>query len=243
MRMLVTRPEPDASETAARLAALGITPEVAPLLVHQTLNATLPDPAGFAAIAVTSANALRALADRGALARYQHLAVYCVGNRTAASAQALGFAQVHSAQGSFSDLVEMLAHAPLTGPILYLAARDVSADLARSLAPFGRMVITVQVYAMDAVTNLPQGVLDGLTTGRIGATLFYSRRTAATFVSLLGDELDRAARSRCAMFCLSEAVAQPLFDAHFVRIGLADHPSEDAMMSLALSFSRDQNAT
>ena len=45
------------------------------------------------------------------------------------------------------------------------------------------------------------------------------------------------------MLCLSEAVAEPLIDAHFVRVGLADHPSEEAMMGLALSFARDQNAS
>ena len=44
------------------------------------------------------------------------------------------------------------------------------------------------------------------------------------------------------MLCLSEAVAEPLLAAHFVRVGLADHPSEEAMMALALSFARDQNA-
>jgi uroporphyrinogen-III synthase len=31
-------------------------------------------------------------------------------------------------------------------------------------------------------------------------------------------------------------------DARFVRISLADRPSDEAMMSLALSFARDQNA-
>lgn len=242
MRMLVTRPEPDASDTAARLGALGIAPVLAPLLVHETLSSTLPDPAGFAALALTSANTLRALNERGALERYQHLPAYCVGDRTAAAAKANGFTEVQSAAGSFADLTELLAHAPVTGPILYLAARDRSADLARSLAPFGRMVITVPVYAMVAVKGLPDGVARDLAGGSIAAALFYSRRTAATFVSLLGYEFDRAARSRPVMLCLSEAVAEPLMDAHFVRIGLADHPSEEAMMGLALSFSRDQNA-
>ena len=65
----------------------------------------------------------------------------------------------------------------------------------------------------------------------------YSRRTAQTFVSLA----DRVAeRSRLGMLCLSEAVAEPLIAAHFVRVSLADHPSEEAMMALALSFARDQ---
>ena len=241
--MLVTRPEPDASETAARLGALGIEGVVMPLLVHETLGVSLPEPAGFAAIAVTSTNALRALDERGAIARYRQLPVYAVGDRTAAAARDLGFARVESAHGSFADLAELLAHAPLHGPILYPAARDLSGDLAKSLAPYGRMVITAQIYAMNPAPSLSPELVADLATGRIGATLLYSRRTAAIFVKLIGQGLDRGARARLGMLCLSETVAEPLVDAHFVRIGLADHPSEDAMMGLALSFARDQNAS
>ncbi len=241
MRMLVTRPEPDASETAARLGALDIEAVVAPLLVHETLGVSLPEATGFAAMAVTSANALRALDERGLIARYRHLPLYAIGNRTAAAASAIGFSEVHSAGGAFSDLAEKLAHASVKGPIFYPAARDFSADLAKSLAPYGRMVITAQVYRMNPVESLPPETLDALRNGAIAAVLLYSRRTAQTFVNLAAAALDRPARTGLAMLCISETVAEPLVDAHFVRIGLAEHPSEDAMMGLALSFSRDQN--
>ena len=89
--MLVTRPDPDASDTAARLGALGIEGVPCPLLVHETLAVGLPEPKGFAALAVTSANALRALDERGALTRYLELPVYAVGDRTADVARDLGY--------------------------------------------------------------------------------------------------------------------------------------------------------
>ncbi|WP_332812673.1 uroporphyrinogen-III synthase [Sphingomonas sp.] len=239
--MLVTRPDPDASDTAARLGALGIEGVPCPLLVHQTLDVGLPEPKGFAAMAVTSANALRALDERRVLARYRELPLYAVGDRTAAMARDLGFAEVTSAQGAFSNLAELLVHAPLAGPIFYPAARDMSADLGKSLAPFGRMVITAEVYAMNPVVTLPDGLVEQLNSGDIEAALFYSKRTAQTFVRLVERGLDKTMRARFGVLCLSEAVAAPLLDAHFVRVGLADHPSEEAMMGLALSFARDQN--
>ena len=37
----------------------------------------------------------------------------------------------------------------------------------------------------------------------------------------------RDAAPRLGMLCLSETVAEPLVAAHFVRVGLADYPSED----------------
>jgi len=242
--MLVTRPEPDASETAARLGALGIEGVPCPLLVHTTLPASLPDAAGFGAMAVTSTNALRALDERGVLGSYTGLPLYAVGHRTAAVAQSMGFTQVSYAEGgNFGSLVELLAHAPLTGPIFYPAARDMSGDLARSLAPFGRMVITTPIYAMDPVDELPAHAIESFAGNSIDAVLLYSRRTAETFVRLADAHIDRLERRHIGMLCISEAVAEPLFDAHFVRVGLAEHPSEQAMMGLALSFSRDQNAT
>jgi uroporphyrinogen-III synthase len=241
MRMLVTRPEPDATDTAARLNALDIETTICPLLEFATLPTGLPQADGFAAVALTSGNALRALAERGEIARFRHLRAYAVGERTAGRARDAGFTDVVSADGAFADLVERLAHANLTGPVFYPAGRDQSGDLARSLAPYGVMVITAQVYAMNPVAGLPLGVREDLVEGRIGAALFYSRRTAEAFVDCAAGGLGRDARTRLGVLCLSEAVAQPLIDAHFVRVGLADHPSEEAMMGLALSFARDQN--
>lgn len=241
--MLVTRPEPDASETAARLGALGIEGMACPLLVHQTLQTSLPDPAGFAAMAVTSTNALRALRERGVLQRYLKLPVYAVGGRTAAAARALGFSTVTHADGGFVALAELLAHTPLAGPIFYPAARELAGDLAKSLAPFGRMVITAEVYAMNAVDTLPLTAAGGFADNSIGAVLLYSKRTAEAFVRLADPHIDRLERRNIGMLCLSEAVAEPLFDAHFVRVSLAEQPSEQAMMGLALSFYRDQNAS
>jgi uroporphyrinogen-III synthase len=241
--MLVTRPEPDATDTAARLAALDIEAALFPLLSHETLQTSIPDPAGFAAVALTSGNALRALEQRGALKDFCGLPAFTVGDRTARLARDMGFTEVTSAGGTLSDLVDLLAHAGVKGPIFYPTGRDQSGDLAKSLAPFGVMTIATQVYAMNAATDLPEQIVGELDDGSIDAALFYSRRTAETFAKLAGEKLGRLSRLELGMLCLSETVAQPLVDAHFVRVGLADYPSEEAMMALALSFARDHNAS
>ena len=241
-KMLVTRPQPDASETAAKLMALEIEPVVFPLLSHKTLQTGLPDAAGFAAMALTSGNALRALAERNEIARYRGLKVYAVGEKTAAEARAHGFADVIAGGGTLGDLAAQLAHARLKGPILYPAAKHQSGDLAKSLAPYGVMVVTARIYEMVPAAELPDELLAALASGEIEAALFYSRRTAETFVECAADyHLPKAVKTRLGMLCLSEAIAEPLVLARFVRIGLADFPNEEAMMSLCLSFARDQN--
>jgi uroporphyrinogen-III synthase len=234
VRLLVTRPEPDASETAARLSALDIEAVIEPLLIAETLQTTLPRANGFAGLAVTSGNALRALHDRGELPHFLKLPLYAVGDRTAALARAFGFAEVVSAEGNFADLVALLAKAGINGPLLYPAARHQAGDLAQALAPHGIMVITTPVYAMNPAPRLSRDLDDAALDG----ALFYSRRTAETFATLAAGMQRKA---KLAMLCLSEAIAEPLLAAHFVRVSLADHPSEEAMMALALSFARDQN--
>ena len=238
VRMLVTRPEPDASETAARLSALDIEPIVEPMLIYEPLSTTLPDPSGFAAMVITSGNALRALHLRGEIDRYMGLKLFAVGDRTAAAARKLGFAEVVSASGDVHDLIELLAEAGLAGPIFYPAARVRSGDLGRALARHGIMVIATKIYDMAPAEALSPPLWARLEDGDITAALFYSRRTAETFISLTAG---LSSKAKLGMLCLSENVAAPLIAAHFVRVALADHPSEEAMMGLALSFARAQN--
>lgn len=238
MKMLVTRPEPDAQSTLARLGALGIAALAAPLMVRQTLDASLPPPDGFTAMVLTSANAVRALVDRNVLEHYRHLPVFAVGDHTAREASEAGFARVSSAAGAFQDLVNAMTIARMKGPIFYPAGKHQSADLAKALAPLGVMVAAVKVYDMVAVDALPEPILTEL-GGEIGAVLAYSRRSAEIFARLAAG-LPRDRRSGLAMLCLSEAVAEPLLEARFSRISLADRPDEDAMMSLALAFAREQ---
>lgn len=239
MRMLVTRPEPDAQSTLARLDALGIEAIAAPVMVRQTLEASLPPPEGFTAMVLTSANAVRALVDRGVAGDYHHLPVFAVGDRTALEATEAGFLRVSSAAGAFQDLVNAMTIARVPGPIFYPTGKHQSADLAKALAPSGVMVATAKVYEMVAVDALPELVLAGLADGSLGAVLAYSRRTAEIFAALT-QSLQAPQRRRLAMLCMSEAVADALLEARFNRISLADRPDEDAMMALALAFAREQ---
>ncbi|SEQ24921.1 uroporphyrinogen-III synthase [Devosia sp. YR412] len=239
MTMLVTRPEPDAQSTLSRLTALDIAAVVAPVMIRQAVDVSLPPPDGFTAMVLTSANAVRTLVERDVVATYAHLPVFAVGDRTAADASAAGFVRVSSAAGAVQDLVNAMTISRMGGPIFYPTGKHQSADLAKALAPLGIMVATAKIYEMVAVEALPASILDSLASGEITAVLAYSRRTAEIFATLTA-KLDRAQKQAIAMLCLGEAVAEPLLGAHFNRISLADRPDEDAMMALALAVAREQ---
>lgn len=242
MKMLVTRPEPDARSTLARLQALGIAAVAAPLMVRHRINASLPPPDGFTAMVLTSANALRSLVERGVAERYHALPVFAVGERTAREALDAGFARVSSAAGSVHDLVNAMDIAGLQGPLFYPTGKHQSTDLAKALAPLGIMVATARIYDMVAAETLPAEISSDLADGKITGVLVYSRRTAEIFATL-AQHLEPVRRRSLAMLCLSETVAEPLLAAHFNRIALADRQQEDAMMALALAFAREKTGS
>ena len=68
MRLLVTRPEPDAAQFKERLAALGHAGLVAPLISIEFAKGQIPLN-GVQALVATSRNALRALARSPSLAK------------------------------------------------------------------------------------------------------------------------------------------------------------------------------
>ena len=121
MRLVVTRPEPDASRTAALLRARGHTVDVAPLLRLELIAEADLGAGPWGGIVITSANALRAIAAHPRKAELLALPLFAVGRRSADAAQAAGFAEVLSADGDATDLARLVAARADRGrPLLYL---------------------------------------------------------------------------------------------------------------------------
>src|SRR5579871_494671 len=106
MRVLVTRPEDDAHETAARLKALGHEPIIAPLISIRFSDGPDIDLARVQAFVATSSNGVRALARRTAS---RDIALFAVGQQTAKTARREGFRLVHSADGDAIALANLVA--------------------------------------------------------------------------------------------------------------------------------------
>jgi len=239
-RVLVTRPEPDNAQTMACVSALGLKPVRLPLMVRENLETSLPPPDGFTAIVFSSANAVRALAERGELSKYTKLPVFAVGEKTGSAARQAGFDLITIAHGNVSTLMTLLDEQNITGSIFYPSAKTIAHDLTATLAPSGILAITTPVYDMRPLAALQPEIIAELRAKKIDAVLFYSRRTAQIFCRLLLNSLDSSQRVALTCICLSENVAAPLLDAKFSRIVLADYPSEEGIMAATLSFARGQ---
>jgi uroporphyrinogen-III synthase len=232
VRLLVTRPEPDAERTAAGLRARGHIVLVAPLLRIETVENAEIGPGPFAAILVTSANAAPAIVAHRRFAQLRALPVFAVGDRSAEAMRALGFADVTSANGDVGNLAALAAERFKRGAsLLYLAGADRAGDLAAALA--GRLALrTIVVYRAVAAASFPPAVVAAVTDGLEGV-LHFSRRSAEAYINAASASgLEESALKEPVHFCMSAQVAEPLQQTGAADIRIASEPTEAAVIAL-----------
>ncbi|WP_457106327.1 uroporphyrinogen-III synthase [Methylobacterium sp. P5_C11] len=217
MRVWVARPEPGATRTGAALLAQGHAPLVAPVLVVQP-SGVAPPVGPFAALLLTSANAVPALRGVSAL---RGLPVFAVGARTAALAREAGLGPVREGPGAASGLAALVADAlPPGQSLLHATGAERKPEPAAALTAAGFGVTTFVAYRAEALRHLPESVGGELAAGRLDAALHYSRRSAAIALALAEGSGHGGAFRRLRHYCLSPDVAAPLEAAgvpvHFV---------------------------
>lgn len=233
MKLLVTRPEPGAGDTAKTLRRLGHEVIVDPMLkvVFDPSVAIKSD--RLKAIAVTSSNAVQALADRKDFSALKHLPIYCVGDRTASMARLVGFENAVSAGGDVDALVETIADrvSAKKGSVLYAAGRDRTGDLEGKLAGRGYKVRLAEVYKAQQRATLSAETVAALTAGTLDGVLVYSARTAAALVAAAERDhhLDRL--REIAAYAISDKAARPLAAAGFKRVVVAQKPDGDGLLA------------
>lgn len=234
MRILVTRPEPDAHDLAQKLAELGHTAVIDSLLQVETLpvDPSLFEEAG--AIIATSGNAIRALEDSPALATARRLKLYAVGQRTEAKAHAAGMTEIITGPGTARELANLVIADTRAGgpPLVYLAGARLAFDLAPILEAAGRTVRQVTAYRTVAAKSLhPETISQFLGRG-IDAVVLLSPRTASVYARLVQRAgLERSVRA-VHHVCLSPAVAAPLAPILPESVWVAQRPTIEELLAL-----------
>ena len=218
----ITRAQPGAEVTAARVRALGCEPVVAPLLAVRELPGALLDLSDVGVLAFTSANGARAFAGRSG---ERDLPVFAVGEGTAAAARAAGFSRVESAHGDVAALATMIAARRLAGVVLHPGAVELAGDLAGRLTKAGVKARTIAVY--ETIAQGPSvALLDRLET--LDAALVHSPRAARA----LAAQLAQTPAPGLQILCLSSQIAQGVVGAAHGGVAIATFPTETALLSL-----------
>ncbi len=234
MRLLVTRPEPDALVLKARLEALGHEATVAPMLTVSFENVEAVDLSEVQALIATSRNGLRALKAQRAHRIAAQLPIYVVGHATAREAKVMGFSEIIVGGGTVASLLpEIVATAdPQSDVLMHLAGDEVAGQIGAELELHGFRVMQPVVYRMVPTAAFTPDVEEQIETGEVDGVLLFSPRTASIYADLiLSHGLEKASK-RLNHYCLSRAVAQRLAPLAPVRIELAATPDLDAMLDL-----------
>lgn len=247
MKVLVTRPEPDASRLAARLAASGIKAMVEPMMVVTAVDQRPPalepdlepglepslelDLEGVQALAFTSANGVRAFA---LLSMERALPVFAVGAATAEAAREAGFEVVHVAAGDVEHLAALIAGMaePEGGSIFHAAGKVVAGDLVGLLAARGFHVVRKVLYGAEPAAALSADLQRALRDGTLDAVTLYSPRTARIFAGLVSKAGLEAEVARLACYALSKNVASAAGALSWASMNIAAEPSEEALLAL-----------
>lgn len=231
-RVLVTRPEPGASETTLRLKELGLHPIKLPLQETQGLD--VPDDVvskDIAAVAVTSANAFRHAAPE-LLQRLRSLPCYAVGEATAAAAQAAGFSDVTEAGGDAGTLAGTIAAVRPAGPVVYLCGSVRRPLFEQRLANAGVTVVAIETYCTAKRVRPISKVLAAAGERPIDIVLLYSANAAEALVETMSRPGLEGLFERATYLCLSPRIAETLAGKVNGRILSAAEPSETALLAL-----------
>ena len=229
LRALVTRPREDAEEIAGTLRERGIEPVIEPMLSIVRVKNPQIDLTDVQAILFTSANGVRAFA---AASKERTLPAFTVGDATAAAARAAGFRSVEAAGGDVTSLAVLVCDRldPEKGALFHAAGSVTAGDLAGSLGREGFTVKRAVLYEAVAAAGISPASAALIRQSGVNMALFFSPRTAATFVTLMRKAgLDDACRSMVA-FCLSPSVAEAVSALPWRELRRAAFPHWPAML-------------
>jgi uroporphyrinogen-III synthase len=207
VNLLVLRPEPGASETAARARAMGFDPVVAPLFAITGLAGPPVEAGRFEAVLLTSANGAR-----HAPAGLTALPCFAVGESSAAAARAAGFGDIR------------------TGPSdgAAAAAMMVSAGIKRALHPCGRDHLAVAADGVEIERRIVYSA-EPVARERFGGpavAMIHSARAGARFAELADG------KGRIAVAAISHAAAAAAGEGWAAK-AVAAAPRDQALLELA----------
>jgi uroporphyrinogen-III synthase len=185
MHILITRPEPDASDWRTKFEARGAQVSVDPLLEIDYLPPQSAKLTSVQALIATSRNALRALQSSPVLPTAITLPVFTVGPATSQLARDLGFTLIYEGPASARDLVPLIADraTPTDGRLLHICGDKFAFDLGAALLPHGFTLDRLTVYRSRPASKLHSHTIDALANGTIDTVMLICNSNPARRVT------------------------------------------------------------
>jgi len=229
MKVIITRPSPDAEDFAAEIEGAGATAINSPVMVIRP-RAVAIDLAGVGALAFTSSNGVRVFAS---LSVERTFKTFAVGAATAAAARREGFKDIATASGDVEGLANLIAKSKPSMPVLHLAGSERAGDLVGSLAERGLAARRAVIYdAVEIAAPSPIAAAALTENPADCAVVFFSPRSARLFIGQMrAAGLENCLRAATAL-CMSAEIAAAAGEIAWARTEIAHDRAAEAMTRL-----------
>ena len=153
------------------------------------------------------------------------LPAYCVGPRTEIAAKSAGF-QTITANGSASDLIEMLKRENVKNPLLHIHGEQTRGEVVQNLQASGYRVDGLVAYHQIPM-RLNQGAIAALSGEKPLILPLFSPRTAELFF-----DSAKQINAKLLIIALSKAIRDAVPVNSSTKVSIAKTPDANAMLKL-----------
>ncbi|MCB2099101.1 MAG: uroporphyrinogen-III synthase [Parvularculaceae bacterium] len=229
MKVIITRPSPDAEDFAAEIAGAGVTAIISPVMAIRPRAGEI-DLAGVGALAFTSSNGVRVFAG---LSGERNLKTFAVGAATVAAARREGFSDIASAAGDVESLADLITISKPYMPVLYLAGSERAGDLVGLLAERGLAARRAVIYdAVEIAAPSPIAAAALAENPADCVVVFFSPRSARLFIRQARAAGAEKSLSAAVALCMSAEIGAAADEIAWARIEISQHRAAEAMARL-----------
>lgn len=229
-KVLITRAEPAANQTAEFILKSGHQPIVMPIFKISDTGKTIPEKQ-YNGIIFTSKNAVAILQTRNWQYQDMNIPAFCVGEKTKKAAMELGFTNTITANGGGAELTKLMDDEAYNGKtFLYPSTPDKSFDMAGRLEPFGINVETVDIYQAITITPSKEGFTSAITEAAGHYIFTYSALSSGHLKNLLEKFHVTSSLKQITLIGISKQAIKPLEHFDWKSIAISRTPNEADML-------------
>ena len=184
MHILLTRPLEDCSEMILKFQSLGHQVSHLPLLIVEKMDHEEINFYNYGGVIFTSANAIKFL-DLDKIDK--DIICFCVGDMTEKRARMVGFQNTIAAEGSVSNLKELILqnYEIKNKPLLYISGEIISFDLAQQLLNEGYNIKRIINYRVSHNQNFSENFIKELKINIPDIIYVYSQNSASSLLNFI----------------------------------------------------------
>lgn len=230
MKILITRAQAAAKQTAEYLKQAGHDPIIMPIFEIKDTKQQVPEKL-YDGIIFTSKNAVEILQARNWQHQDMSIPAFCVGEKTKKAALALGFTKVFSANGGGLALTKLIEEMALNSKtFLYPSTPDKSFDMAKALSLISITVETVDIYQAKAIAPTKENFEAAIAEITDNYVFTYSALSSDHLNNLLKKFNLASSLKRITLVGISEQAIKPLEQLNWKSVAISKKPNETNML-------------